>query len=326
MNSPEPYVLDNASLDVEISFTSSKTLEPRLKGTAFSIYRICSIPTAKESILDTYENLLLKFQDKWREGQINSNPEKEGDYVLSLLSLIMAMKVEFNAIKINNVQGTLRKKRSSFLMGKMELPDDLEELVKKLQGLNTDLLRQYLRSCDAYRTALHLIDDNPTLSFFLLVTSIEAISNRLRKSGSLKRNFKEFILACLPKSFEDELGSRELLVSLLGEAYNMRCAFTHGGKGISIGTLSADNVNRNYVKHYVENKEVCSPSITWFERVVRVALLEFLRKQKVTDGHDSALSRLAREEGVIYLKTARNVESGQIVTTSDVDLDFHEKK
>jgi len=317
--------LSKESLHIEILFTSSKALEPRLKEVTFGKYRIGSIPTAKESLDDTHERFILEFYDLWKEGQTSSNPEKEGDYVLSLLSLVNRMKVKFDSIKINNVQGTLRRKRSSFLMGKIELPTDFEELLKKLQSLDSDLLRQYLRSCSVYRAALSLIDDNPTLSFFLLVTAIEAISNKVMKTGDQRKDFVEFILKYLQKSFEDELGSRELLLLLIDEAYTMRCAFTHGGKEISVGTLSADQIGRKYVKHYVKDKETYSPSLSWFTSVVQAVLLKFLREQEVVEGQESILSDLAREESIIYLEAAKEVKAGQVVTTKDINLDYQKK-
>jgi hypothetical protein len=309
---------------VEILFTSSKALEPGLKEVRFNKYRISSIPTAKESLDDSHENLVLDFQDLWKEGQTSSNPEKEGDYVLSLLSLVSKMKVEFDSIKVNNVQVTLRRRRSSSLMGKIKLPTDLEDLLRRLQSMDPDLLRQYLRSCSAYRAALSLIDDNPTLSFFLLVTAIEAVSNKALKSGELKKDFREFILRYLPKSFEDELG-RDLLLLLLEEAYTMRCAFTHGGKEISIGTLSADHTDRKYVRHYIDDREVVSPSISWFGDVVQAVLLGFLKAQAIAEIHESIMSDLAKEEGIIYVKAAKEVKAGQVLTAKDVDLDFQKK-
>ena len=318
--------MSKESLHIEILFTSSKALEPRLKEVTFGKYRIGSIPTAKESLDDTHERFILEFYDLWKEWQTSSNPEKEGDYVLSLLSLVNRMKVEFDSIKINNVQGTLRRKRSSFLMGKIELPTDFVELLKKLQSLDSDLLRQYLRSCSVYRAALSLIDDNPTLSFFLLVTAIEAISNKVMKTGDQRKDFMEFILKYLQKSFEDELGSRKLLLLLIEEAYTMRCAFTHGGKEISIGTLSADQTDRKYVKHYVkDDQEVYSPSLSWFASVVQAVLLKFLREQEVVKGQESILSDLAKEESIIYVRAAKEVKTGQVLTTKDIDLDYPKK-
>lgn len=309
-------------MDVKILFTSSKTLEPQLREVAFDKYKISSIPTARESLTDTHENLLLEFYDLWKEGQTSSNPEKEGDYVLSLLSIILQMKVEFDSVKVNNVQVTLKKKRSSFLKGKIEFPSDFQDLYKKLHSLDLDVLRQFLRSCSTYRTALSLIDDNPTLSFFLLVTAIEAVSNKVIKGDKIRENFREFILKYLPSSFEEELGDRKLLLSLINEAYNMRNAFTHGGTEISVGTLSADSLKRDYVKHYIEDREKYSPSLRWFESVVHAVLLAFVRAQKTVNGKESKLPDLALEEAIIHVKTKKAIKAGQVVTTKDVDLNF----
>jgi hypothetical protein len=314
--------LSKRRLDIEALFTSSKTLEPRLKEVTFGKYKIRTIPTAKESLNDTSESFLLKFQDVWKEEQIASNPETECNYVLAVLSLMLEMSVEFGSIKIDNIQGTLRKKRSSFLMGNIELPSDLEDLFKKLQSMDMNLLRQYLRSCNAYKTALSLIDGNPMLSFFLLVTAIEAISGIVMKKKGNRANFREFILAYLPKSFEDELGCKELLLSLIERAYDVRNAFTHGGRGLSGGVFVADRLKRNYVKHKEKSKEVYSPSTKWMGSVVRAVLLEFLRHQKVGDVQESKLSEIAMEEVAINLIAARTVKGGQLVTSEDFDLDF----
>jgi len=314
--------MSKEGVDVRLLFTSSKTLEPRLREATFDKYKISSIPTARESLNDTRENLLLEFYDLWKSGQTSSNPEKEGDYMLSLLSLILQMKVEFDSTKVNNVQVTLKKKRSSFLKGKIEFPSDFEDLFKKLHSLDLDVLRQFLRSCSVYRTALSLIDDNPTLSFFLLMTAIEAISNKVIKSDKIRENFREFILKYLPSSFEEELGDRKLLLSLIEEAYNMRNAFTHGGTEISIGTLSADSLDRKYVKHYVEGRETYSPSLRWFESVVNSVLLEFLRVQKAVEGKESKLPDLAKEEAIIHVKSKKSLTAGRVVTTKEVDLNF----
>ena len=319
------HILSKRCLDIGVLFTSSKTLEPKLKEVTFSKYRIWTIPTARESLADTSESFLLEFQDLWKEGQIASNPETEGDYVLSVLSLVFEMKVEFDSIKIDNIQGTLRKKRSSFLMGKVELPSDLEDLFKKLQSMETNLLRQYLRSCNAYRTALSLIDDNPTLSFFLLVTAVEAISGIVMKKKGNRANFREFILTYLPKSFEDELGYKELLLLLIERAYDIRNAFTHGGSGLSAGVFVADRSKRNYIKHKEKGKEVYSPSTKWMGSAVRAVLLEFLRRQKVGDVQESKLSEIAMEDVAINLIAARTVKAGQLVKSKDFDFDFKRK-
>lgn len=184
------------------------------------------------------------------------------------------------------------------------------------------MLRQFLRSCNAYRTALSLIDSNPTLSFFLLVTAIEAVSNKVIGSDEVSKNFRSFILRYLPNSFKEDLEDEKLVHLLIKQAYDMRCAFTHGGIGISIATLSADDLKRKYVKHFIKGNEVYSPSLRWFESVVRAVLIEFLRPQPAIDGEESKLPMLAMEQQVINVKVKRPVKPGRLITTKDVDLDF----
>jgi len=282
-----------------------------------------AVPTARESPIDTHENFLLEFQDIWEEQRKSSNPRGESEYVLSLLSLFSEMKVEFDSMQIENIQSTFRRSHSS-LIGKIELPSDLEDLFRKLLSMDVDLLRQYMRGCSAYRTALSMIDDNPTLSFFLLVTAIEAISGKVIKRTD-RENFTKFILTYLPISFENELETKELLPLLVSRAYDMRCEFTHGGCEISRGSVLADQLKLNYVKHQIRNKELYSPSVRWFARVVRAALINFLRQQLIMEEKKSDLSGLAMEEGVIYLQAAKDVKEGQVVTTKDVDLSFENK-
>jgi len=132
----------------------------------------------------------------------------------------------------------------------------------------------------------------------------------------------EFIFKYIPDYLKKELGDEKLLQALIEEAYNMRCAFTHGGTEISIATLSADFLNRKYVKHYIKEKERYSPSIKWFESVVRAVLIGFLRDQRISWKRKSKLNELAMKEKVIYLKLSKSVKLGQLITTEDVDLDF----
>ena len=82
------------SLNIEVLFNSSKSLKPSISKIRFSKYEITTVPTIKESFADTKESWLLKFQDVWKENQSNSNPEKEADYILSLISLIFESKIE----------------------------------------------------------------------------------------------------------------------------------------------------------------------------------------------------------------------------------------
>ena len=312
--------MNKTSIDIEILFNSSKTLDPNYSQIEFGKYKIKTVPTLKESLTDTQESFILQFYDDWKEKQMYSNPIKEGDFVLSLLSLLFDAKIDYIASKSNNVQGSIKKSSSFQLEGNLETRFNIEDTFKKVNSMNIDLLRQYIRSCTAYRTALSLIDNNPTLSFFLLVIAIQAIAGKVIRKKH-RENFSEFIISFLPKTLKDEIGDEKLLLLLIDEAYNMRCAFTQGGTSISLGTLSADNTNRNYLKHYIDGKETYSPSLRWFVKVVHAVLTNFLEQQKKVDSEEK-LSDLAREEAVIYLKSAKTVKSGRIAFAGDFDLDF----
>ena len=307
------------SLDIEVLFSSSKSLKPNISKMKFGKYEITTVPTIKESFADTKESWLLRFQDVWKENQSYSNPEKEADYILSFISVLFGSNIEYVAAKSNNVQVSMNQKRPSNLEGTIESLPNMEELMKKLDSLDSDMLRQFLRSCNAYRAAMSLVRDNPTLSFFLLVTSIEAISGKvIRKTDRL--NFVEFILKYVPEALRREVGDEKLLLSLIKQAYDMRCAFTHGGTSISIGSSYADQTNRIYVKHYVENKEVRSPSLRWFEVVVRSTLLSFLEKLGTSNSDEPKLPQLAQEKAVMHVKAAKTLQAGRILTSDDLDL------
>jgi hypothetical protein len=312
--------LKKTSIEVEILFESSKSLPAKFNEIQFGKYAISTIPTIKKSFNDTHEHFILRFDDVWKENQMYSNPLEEGEFVLSILSVLFETKIEQIASKLNNVQTSMKKSSWSHLEGSLETQYDLVEMFKKLNSLDIDLLRQYLRSCNVYRTALSLIDNNPTLSFFLLVTAVQSIAGKvIGKTESV--NFKEFIIKFLPNALKDEISDEKLLLLLIEEAYEMRCAFTHGGTSISIGSLSADKTNRAYVKHLVGKKEIYSPSLRWFAKVVRAVLTNFLEQQKRAN-QDDKLSDLAREQGVMNVKTSKSVNSNQLVTTNDLDLDF----
>jgi hypothetical protein len=309
------------SLDIEVIFNSSKSISPTISAVKMGKYEITTIPTVRESLTDTKETWMLKFKDVWTDNQMHSNPYKEAEYVLSFLSLLCESKMQYLASKSNSVQSEIRQKHSSYLEGKIEGFPKIEEAIQKMNSLDVDMLRQFLRSCSSYRTSLSLIDDNPTLSFFLLVTSIEAISGKVIKKSD-KVNFREFILKYIPSELKKEVGTDKLLVDLINEAYTMRCAFTHGGTNISIGSQTADQSNRPYIKHYVESKETFSPSLRWFEKLVRAVLINFLIEQPILNPVETKLSDLARDEALIYMKIAKDgLLPGRLVTTQDLDLD-----
>ena len=60
------------SSNIEVLFTSSKSLNPSISKIELGKYGVTTLPTMKESLTDTKENCLLRFEDVWTENQTYS--------------------------------------------------------------------------------------------------------------------------------------------------------------------------------------------------------------------------------------------------------------
>lgn len=76
-----------------------------------------------------------------------------------------------------------------------------------------------------------------------------------------------------------------------------------------------------YVKNFIDGKEVKTPSLKWFEAVVRNTLLGFLIAQETIKEPKDTVKEISLEHGVVHLKTMRDIAAGSIVTDKDLDLD-----
>jgi len=82
----------------------------------------------------------------------------------------------------------------------------------------------------------------------------------------------------------------------------------------------ADKVGSSYFKHDTHGKEVRTPGLGWFARVVRGAILGYLDtvpEQQVRN--EQILAELAFEKAVLRLKAARNLCAGEPVTFEEVE-------
>ena len=84
------------------------------------------------------------------------------------------MKVEFDSAKINNVNAA-KIRRGRISSPRIDVDPGLDALFRKLRCLDEKGVRQYLRGCETYRIAISMLDDDPTLAMFLLVTSVECL-------------------------------------------------------------------------------------------------------------------------------------------------------
>lgn len=302
------------SYKVVTRFSLSKEIIPGTSEIEFGKYRFFSIPSVRE-LFKTKEEAILEFVDVWKEDQTYSNPEEEARYVLATLSLLLRTQMKFHSMRTNNVNVTIETGIPKHFLGKLTIPQDFQELYEKLCSLETEVLKCYLRSARIYQTAISLIREDPTLSFFLLTVAIECLSNNVIKKGSHQERFEAFIREYLPSELEDE--SQHM--NFLGQAYKVRSLFTHRGMDISTASSLADRAEIPAVKHFVKGKEVITPGLLWFERIVQGVLVNFLRCQKIRKTQKN-LSELARERGIIHLKTKKALVQGQFVTKEDFEL------
>ncbi len=311
-------------LNVVIRFSSSKKINPDISEIELGSYKIRSIPSIQDSVTSTAEEMLLEFDDVWIKNQTASNPEKEAHYILSLLSVLGRTRIDFNSIRINNVNVTFRTSRAyKQFIGRLDLPSDFDDIYNNLLSLNEKLFVQYMRSCSAYQNAISLLPNNPTLGCFMLVVAIECLSNvEIRGKSSHFGKFRDFIIKYLPSEIRAEETDMDLFTELLEQIYRKyRSGFTHGGLSISVGSLAADKAGLKYVKHYIDGKEMKSPSLTWFENIVRGVLIEFLKKQVGTSVEDRRrLVDLAVTESVLNVKLRKPKKPGEVVFLGEVDI------
>ena len=311
-------------LDIVVRFSSSKKINPSINEIELGGYKIRSIPSIQDSMASTTEEMLLEFNDIWEENQTASNPEKEAHYILSLLSVLGRTRINFNSIRINNVNVTFRTSRAyKQFSGQLDLPSNLKDIYNNLFSLNEKLFVQYIRSCSAYQNAISLLPNNPTVGCFMLVVAIECLSNVVLKGKSSHFvKFRDFIVKYLPSEIRDEEIAMDLFLELLEQIYRKyRSGFTHGGLNISVGSLAADKAGLKYVKHYIDGKEVKSPSLTWFENIVRGVLIEFLRRQVGTSVEDRRQRvDLAVAEGILNVKLRKPKKPGEVAFVEDVDI------
>ena len=259
--------------EVKVLFTSSKRIHPQFSDVTFGKYAIEPIPSDEVDETKATNQYLLRFIDQFDKEKGRSSPSREAQLVLSFLSLTFGTNVEIKSFMINSVNFGLFSQDSaaSSLLGMItELPD-LSEFLMKFSSLEIELARQFIRAANVYKTSVSLIGQNNTLAFFLLSVSIECLSNKVINEGGKCDKFIEFII-----QFSDGyagLDSEKELVSLLKEVYyNHRSGFTHGGKEIPEATNVADQLDRPYVKHIVDGKEVwrqSRPSMNQIKGVIR---------------------------------------------------------
>lgn len=313
-------------IDVEVLFNISRSIDSRFGTLRIGKYAIESIPRSPGDMMRSNIPYMLRFQDSIRKGERSSNPLKEAELFLSFLSLLTRSKLEIYSSMMNSIPAEMPELKPYDPYREYDLPlkslPDFNLYLGRLGSLDCETARQFLRSCDVYKTALNLIGENNTLSFFLLCIAIECISNKISEKEGTCEKFIDFIVTYLPnkRDFDTVEDWREILKEIY---YRHRSGFTHGGKQIPEASLLADKLNRKYVRNQIDGKVVRTPGLKWFETVVRNSLMGFLEKTELIQEDDQTdyFKEISLEYGKMRLRFKRTMDAGRFVTSEDVNLD-----
>lgn len=293
-------------------------------------YKLEAVPTGDGTACQAVLRFSSAFESERGGG---SNPEEEAHIVRRLIGLLLNTRTRATGFwtpfpRILGPDAHLSYPELEGPFDTSQLASDLERVL----ALTDDLARQFIRAANAYTFALQFIPSDPTFAFFLLVVSVECLSSQseviphteLEPEGNTCERFCRFIIDYLPGSLkqkdeEDPELFRELLKTVY---YAHRSGFVHGGREASPAALHADVAKSSYFKHATDGPEVKTPGLSWTARVIRGALLGFLREKQYAWGcpDKDRFSRLAMEKALLKVRVKRSVERGEPVTFADIDF------
>jgi hypothetical protein len=264
-----------------------------------------------------------------------SHPEEEAEIVCRLLSLFLDARIKRAGVRINNIDIPIFEGQERLLYSQffgMLNPGKLNDYFARFASLDDDLARQYIRAARTYSFALEFIPSDPTFAFFLLVVAAECMSSQdkvisfkeLSSEPKKCERFCRFITTFLLEEFKgNDERSESLLTELLKTTYyEHRSGFTHGGKEVSSAALKADEIGSSYFKHATEGKEIKTPGLGWFAKVIRGALLGYILSipsHNKEHKDDQLIPRLALEKAFLKIKVKKDLQAGQVVTFDDVE-------
>ncbi len=330
----------NKSINVSIKCRIGESLKPGFSGIQIGKYALSPLPF--EPIGDFKSELLLNFEDKWDEGQLGSNPEREGEIILAWLSVVLRQKLKVASSRLNNVQIPHYGKEIIIFESPIIFPENFSDLYAKFKSLSSDnLLEKYVRACECYQEALFVSTSNPTISFFLFVVCIECLSNKdydfyqylmkelstknkISKEGiseiykkfieeyGLKNNFIQFVLS----NFNDWRSdfSEEEFRNLLSSIYKIRSVFTHKGEDLKKYIRLVDgSLKSKSVFTKIGNSKLEFPGLNYLSNIVRTVLINFLKKQETSDVDN--IPELALKDSIVNLEVAdsETIKKGELV-------------
>ena len=328
-------------IKVDLKFKIGGQLKPGFDNINMGKYSIFQLPSQKQG--EFKSELLLKFKDEWEEGQEYSNPEKEGEIILSWLSVVLRQKIKPDAVMMNHVGHQKIDGEKISFNNIVEFPNNMLELYNKLKSLPYNLLEKYIRACEVYQEALLLSNYNSNISFFLFIVCIECLSgknqtfydyltsemkklnkkeistneikdfsDKFNEEYGLKKNFIKFIVNYF-KEWDNGFSSEEEFKDFLSSIYNLRSKFTHEGENLEKYTDIADRTGVKSVYTKEEGKkEKEIVGLNYLSKIVKEVLINFLNEQPLLEGDN--IPKLASSYGTANLIAVGNIIKGQEIT------------
>ncbi len=320
------------SMPVAVKQILSKHFPPGIPEFKFGRYQIQPVPSSSATEVEAIFSFINTYEDPKGGG---SHPEEEANIVCRLLSVVLDTRIKKNGLRINEIDIPVIENRGSRqysqFIGVFD-PIHLENYLQRALSLDEDLAKQFIRACHAYSFALEFIPSDPTFAFFLLVVSGECMSSQdkiipfvdLNSERKKCERFCCFITTFLSEEFRgDDENNNKLFIKLLKTAYySHRSGFVHGGKEVSSAALMADQIGSSYFKHATEGKEVKTPGLGWFAKIIRGSLLGFLDSipsPSVESIDKEMFSRLAFKKACLKIKANKEIKKGRVVTDEDIE-------
>lgn len=277
----------------------------------FFRYRLKPLP----SKYGGQQEAILIFEDDMTKG--HSNGEHEGEIVLSFMSLLFDCRIRKTGYRVNglDISGTSPAKAQLSELFEGQIPEqDTATMVRHLFTLGDQLTKQFVRACNAYALAIASVELDRSLSFLLLVTALECISTQeefcpnaeLDKSKKSTERYCRLVQAYCGEveGFYPSGGEEAFLRDLKTVYYSHRSGFVHGGKEVSIASKMADQAGFNSIGHFVDGKEVFTPSLKWFFQIARSTLIGFLSNFPRSDSspNEEVLADIARSRAVLTMR------------------------
>jgi len=193
---------------------------------------------------------------------------------------------------------------------------DLTRKVTNALRLDKETLQQFIRATHAFTLGIQAGATDLALSYLLLVTSVECLSSlesyipnsELNRDNKSVERYVRFIreFCSTPEEFYDEKGEEGFIQNLKTVYYRHRSGFVHSGKEVpSAASSTADDLGIPSITHYVGGKQITTPGLMWFSRVVRRSVVGFLEQSpKRSESGRDVLQEVAARRGMISLPMA----------------------